>query len=173
MKFSEWKKLAEKPDGWIQLGKLAAGENQDAISYLMMMSYCIRVFDDLHDQDRPVTHEASLNAIKLLFAVIPSNPFYQQHIKTLSPIQAIGWEAWERANELCVLTCTDRVYAHVFREQIVDVYSAVALLTQGYEKMVEVRRELENFVFSDSWMKSLEGTNVKLEYIPYVDTIQP
>ena len=47
----------------------------------------------------------------------------------------------------------------------------VALLTQGYEKMVEVRRELEHG-FSDSWMKSLEGTNVKLEYTPYGDNIQ-
>ena len=47
----------------------------------------------------------------------------------------------------------------------------VALLTQGYEKMVEVRKELEHS-FSDSWMKSLEGTNVKLEYTPYGDNIQ-
>ena len=47
----------------------------------------------------------------------------------------------------------------------------VALLTQGYEKMVEVKKGLEH-TFSDSWMKSLEGTNVKLEYIPYVDNIQ-
>ena len=44
----------------------------------------------------------------------------------------------------------------------------VALLTQGYEKMVEVRRELEHG-FSDSWMKSLEGTNVTLNYTPYTD----
>ena len=62
------------------------------------------------------------------------------------------------------------MYAHVFRDQILHMNELVALLTQGYEKMVEVRKGLEHS-FSDSWMKSLEGTNVKLEYIPYVDNI--
>ena len=106
-----------------------------------------------------------------MFSVIPSNPFYQEHIKTLQPVASMAWEAWEQSNELCKMTCTDRIYAHVFRDQINYMNELVALLTQGYEKMVEVRKELEHS-FSDSWMKSLEGTNVKLEYTPYVDNIQ-
>ena len=80
----------------------------------------------------------------------------------------MSWEAWEQSNRLSKSTCTDRIYAHVFRDQIIYMNELVALLTQGYEKMVEVRKGLENS-FSDSWMKSLKGTNVDLTYTPYID----
>ena len=172
MKFSEWKEAAEQPDGWRLLGTQAAGKDKNAFDYLLQMAYCIRTIDDFYDKDRPVGHQDILDVFKLLFSVIPSNAFYQDNIKTLQPFVSNSWEAWERANELCTLTCTDRIYAHVYREQIIGIYELVALITQGYEKMVEVKRELEKFIFSDSWMKSLEGTNVKLEYIPYVNNIQ-
>ena len=173
MRFTEWKEAAEQPDGWRLLGEQAAGKDKNAFEYLLQMAYCIRTIDDFYDKDQPVGHQDILDVFKLLFSVIPSNAFYQDNIKTLQPFVSNSWEAWERANELCTLTCTDRIYAHVYREQIIGIYEFVALITQGYEKMVEVKRELEKFIFSDSWMKSLEGTNVKLEYIPYVDTIQP
>ena len=173
MRFTEWKEAAEQPDGWRLLGEQAAGKDKNAFEYLLQMAYCIRTIDDFYDKDQPVGHQDILDVFKLLFSVIPSNAFYQDNIKTLQPFVSNSWEAWERANELCTLTCTDRIYAHVYREQIIGIYELVALITQGYEKMVKVKRELEKFIFSDSWMKSLEGTNVKLEYIPYVDTIQP
>ena len=173
MRFTEWKEAAEQPDGWRLLGEQAAGKDKNAFEYLLQMAYCIRTIDDFYDKDQPVGHQDILDVFKLLFSVIPSNAFYQDNIKTLQPFVSNSWEAWERANELCTLTSTDRIYAHVYREQIIGIYELVALITQGYEKMVKVKRELEKFIFSDSWMKSLEGTNVKLEYIPYVDTIQP
>ena len=168
MRFSEWEKdVAPKLMGAV----IAAGDNKDAFKYLTQQGYCVRIIDNLYDQDYPPTNEELLDVSKLLFSVIPSNPFYQEHIKTLQPVASMAWEAWEQSNRLCKMSCTDRIYAHVFRDQILYMNELVALLTQGYEKMVEVRRELEHG-FSDSWMKSLEGTNVKLEYIPYVDNIQ-
>ena len=170
MRFSEWKEAAEQPDGWRLLGEQAAGKDKNAFQYLLQMSYCIRTIDDFYDKDRPVGDKDILDVFKLLFSVIPSNIFYQDNIKTLQPFVSNSWEAWERSNELCTSTCTDRIYAHVYREQITGMYEFVALITQGYEKMVEVKKGLEH-TFSDSWMKSLEGTNVKLEYIPYVDSL--
>ena len=169
MRFSEWEKdVAPK----LMAAVTAAGDNKDAFNYLTQQGYCIRVFDNLYDQDFPPTREELLDVVRLLFSVIPSNPFYQEHIKVLQPLASIAWETWEQANELCKLSCTDRIYAHVFRDQFNQMNEIVALITQGYEKMVEVKKGLEH-TFSDSWMKSLEGTNVKLEYTPYVDNIQP
>ena len=168
MRFSEWEKnVAPK----LMAAVTAAGDNKDAFNYLIQQGYCTRVIDNLYDQDYPPTNEELMDAFKLLASVIPSNPFYQEHIKTLQPVATMAWEAWEQSNRLSKLTCTDRMYAHVFRDQILHMNELVALLTQGYEKMVEVRRELEHG-FSDSWMKSLEGTNVKLEFTPYGDNIQ-
>ena len=167
MRFSEWEKdVAPK----LMAAVTAAGDNKDAFNYLTQQGYCIRIFDNLYDQDYPPTREELLDVVRLLFSVIPSNPFYQEHIKVLQPLASIAWETWEQANKLCELSCTDRIYAHVFRDQFNQMNEIVALLTQGYEKMVEVKKGLEH-TFSDSWMKSLEGTNVKLEYIPYVDNI--
>jgi len=165
MRFSEWEKdVAPQLEG----AKAAAGNNKDAFNYLIQQGYCIRIFDNLYDQDYPPTKEELLDVIKLLFSVIPSNPFYQKHIQSLQPAVSMAWEAWEEANKLCKLTCTDRIYAHVFRDQFNYINELVALLTQGYEKMVEVRKDLQH-TFSDSWMKSLEGTTVKLEHISYDD----
>jgi hypothetical protein len=151
MRFTEWEeRVAPKLMGAV----IAAGDNKDAFKYLTQQGYCVRIIDNLYDQDYP-----------------PTNPFYQEHIKTLQPVASMAWEAWEQSNRLCKMSCTDRIYAHVFRDQILYMNELVALLTQGYEKMVEVRRELEHG-FSDSWMKSLEGTNVKLEFTPHGDNIQ-
>ena len=168
MRFTEWEeRVAPKLMGAV----IAAGDNKDAFKYLTQQGYCVRIIDNLYDQDYPPTNEELLDVSKLLFSVIPSNPFYQEHIKTLQPVASMAWEAWEQSNRLCKTSCTDRIYAHVFRDQIIYMSELVALLTQGYEKMVEVRKGLEHS-FSDSWMKSLEGTNVKLEYTPYGDNIQ-
>ena len=168
MRFSEWEKnVAPK----LMAAVTAAGDNKDAFNYLIQQGYCTRVIDNLYDQDYPPTNEELIDAFKLLASVIPSNPFYQEHIETLQPMATMSWEAWEQSNRLSKLTCTDRIYAHVFRDQIIYMNELVALLTQGYEKMVEVRKGLEHS-FSDSWMKSLEGTNIKLEYITYGDNIQ-
>jgi len=165
MRFSEWEKnVAPKLQGAI----VSAGDNKDAFAYLIQQAYCVRIIDNLYDQDYPPANEELMDVSKLLFSVIPSNPFYQEHIKTLQPVASMAWEAWEQSNKLCKLSCTDRIYAHVFRDQINYMNELVALLTQGYEKMVEVRKGLEHS-FSDSWMKSLEGTTVKLEHISYDD----
>tara|TARA_R100000654_G_scaffold20174_3_gene40836 strand:- start:3788 stop:4285 length:498 start_codon:yes stop_codon:yes gene_type:complete len=165
MRFSEWEEnVAPKLIGAIT----AAGDNKDAFNYLVQQGYCTRIIDNLYDQDYPPTREELLDVTKLLFSIIPSNPFYQEHIRTLQPMATMSWEAWEQSNRLSKSTCTDRIYAHVFRDQIIYMNELVALLTQGYEKMVEVRKGLENS-FSDSWMKSLKGTNVNLTYTPYSD----
>ncbi len=165
MRFSEWEKEANRPDGWRCLGEQAAGKDKNAFKYLLQMAYCIRTIDDFYDQDEPISNEDVIDVFKLLSSVVPSNLFYQDNIKTLQPFLSTSWEAWERSNHLCKLTATERVYAHVYREQVVGLYELVALITQGYEKMVEVKRDMEKFVFSDSWMQSLEGTNVHVNKI--------
>ena len=53
----------------------------DAFKYLTQQGYCVRIIDNLYDQDYPPTNEELLDVSKLLFSVIPSNPFYQEHIK--------------------------------------------------------------------------------------------
>ena len=90
MRFSEWEKnVAPKLMG----PTVAAGDNKDAFTYLVQQAYCVRIIDNLYDQDYPPTNEELMDVSKLLFSVIPSNPFYQEHIKTLQPVASMAWEA--------------------------------------------------------------------------------
>jgi hypothetical protein len=133
---------------------IAAGDNTDALNYLIQIGYCARIVDNIYDQDRTYTSDDVLDAFELLVSRIPSNPFYQEHIKTLQPFQNLAWCAWKQANRLCKGSDTQKVYAHVYRDLIHELYPATALLTGGYDAMIETRSVLERY-FSDSWEKSL------------------
>ena len=73
MRFSEWEKEANRPDGWRCLGEQAAGKDKNAFKYLLQMAYCIRTIDDFYDQDEPISNEDVIDVFKLLSSVVPSN----------------------------------------------------------------------------------------------------
>lgn len=152
MTFRQWMKNTA-PD--MKGAHLAAGDNQDALDYLLQIGYCCRIIDNVYDEDRPYEKQDLLDVFEILVSRIPSNPFYAENIKTLQPIQNIGWCAWEQANRLCSGTDTQKIYAHVYRGLVGELYPAVALLTQGYDAMIEVRKFTETY-FRNSWKKSLE-----------------
>jgi hypothetical protein len=152
MTFEEWMKNTA-PD--MRGAKMAAGDNKDALDYLLQIGYCCRIIDNVYDQDRFYEDQDLLDVFELLASRIPSNPFYMENAKTLQPIQTLGWCAWQQANRLCTGTKTQRIYAHVYRGLIGELYPAVAWLTQGYDAMIEVRQFTETY-FRDSWEKSLE-----------------
>ena len=160
MRFTEWEKDKDIFDDC----KLASNNNEDAFNFLIQQGYCIRVIDDFYDEDKPVTKEEIFDVFELLFSVIPSNPFYQKYIKELGSLSTLSWEAWKDSNRLCKGSSTDKIYAHVYRDQIELIIPLVALLTQGYEKMVEVRKEQEH-LFSDKWIKSLFPEEFKKIYV--------
>jgi hypothetical protein len=152
MTFAEWMRNTA-PD--MKGAQMAAGNNQDALNYLLQIGYCCRIIDNVYDQDRRYEIQDLLDVFELLFTRIPSNPFYQENIKTLQPFQNLGWCAWQQANRLCTGTPTERIYAHVYRGLVGELYPVVALLTQGYDAMIEIREFTESY-FRDSWQKSLD-----------------
>jgi hypothetical protein len=154
MSFAEW--LVDTAPA-MKGAQLAAGNNKDALDYLIQLGYCCRIIDNVYDQDRRYDNQDLMDVFELLFTRIPSNPFYQENIKTLQPFQTLGWCTWQQANHLCKGTNTERIYAHVYRELIHELYPAVALLTQGYDEMIEVRKFTETYlVEKHSWEKSLQ-----------------
>lgn len=152
MTFAEWMENTA-PD--MKGAHMAAGDNEHALNYLLQIGYCCRIIDNVYDQDRRYDNQDLMDVFELLFTRIPSNPFYQENIKTLQPFQNLGWCAWQQANRLCTGTPTQRIYAHVYRGLIGELYPAVALLTQGYDAMIEIREFTETY-FRDSWEKSLK-----------------
>jgi len=132
----------------------AAGTNQDAFLYLVQIGYCARVIDNVLDGDKEVTVADLMDAFEVLCSRIPTNPFYVENIREVQPLQTLAWEGWKQSNELVKGSQTDKIYAHVYRDIILELYPIVALLTQGYNAMIEVRNEMKEY-FKDTWVKSL------------------
>lgn len=118
--------------------QIAAGDNQDALSYLQLISRCARIADDVADEPENVTPNALLSLIEILFVRLPANPFYCAHRKILFSQHITIWNTWEASNVLASGDHTDQIYAHVLRDYINELLPLVALLTQGHDKMKEV-----------------------------------
>jgi hypothetical protein len=120
------------------ISKLAAGEDQDAFEYLMLLSSWARITDDVFDEFENITQNKVLTAIEILFIRIPSNLFFKKHRDILFSQHVSMWNAWEASNILERGDKTDQIYAHVLRDYINEILPLVALLTQGHTKMKQV-----------------------------------
>jgi len=118
--------------------KKAAGDNESAQEYLRLLSVCSRIVDDIYDEFETVTRKDLLELVENLFIKIPANSFYQQHQGALFSQHITMWNAWEISNFLDEGNETDKIYAHVLRDYIIEILPLVALLTQGQYKMKEV-----------------------------------
>ena len=68
MRFSEWEQnVAPKLMG----PKVAAGDNKDAFNYLVQQAYCVRIIDNLYDQDYPPTNEELMDVQSYCFLLFP------------------------------------------------------------------------------------------------------
>lgn len=116
----------------------AAGTNEQAALYLELLAYCARICDDIFDDFHLVTPHQLLSLVENLFVKLPSNSFYCEHRDLLFSQHLVMWNAWEASNMLTSGTETQKIYAHVLRDYIVEILPIVALLTQGHDKMKEI-----------------------------------
>jgi len=133
--------LAERDQNLLKvnlISKLAAGENQDALEYLTLLSSLSRITDDVFDEFENVTKNNVLTAIEILFIRMPANLFFKKHQDILFSQHVSMWNAWEASNILEKGDKTDQIYAHVLRDYINEILPLVALLTQGHTKMKQV-----------------------------------
>ena len=136
MSTSEERKLNDEKIDFII--RLASGNNQDADLYLRLLAYCARICDDIADDFHLVDQNALLSLVENLFIKIPSNKFYKNHQDILFSQHITMWNAWEASNLLVEGDETQKIYAHVLRDYIIEILPLVALLTQGHNKMKEV-----------------------------------
>lgn len=110
--------------------------------YIMDLVQAWRIWDDIQDQDYPVTREKLLEAFEILFMRIPTNPFFQRHREKLLTQHAVIFNTWIAANKAEFGDETDQMYAHVWKEQINELVPIVALILKGYGKMNQISNEI-------------------------------
>ncbi len=106
--------------------------NADAVSLTLLFSRVSHVWDDLVDLDKTVDERTINQTFYAMLIEMPSNPFFQQHMKLLLPIMAIGAMNYEIANDYEKSCDRERLnLAHVLRYSVADVATAIALIIGG------------------------------------------
>ena len=73
---------------------------------------------------------------------IPTNAFYIRHQDVLMSQHLSMWNAWMASNKWENGDDTEKVYSHVWRYTVHEIFPVIALLTQGFDKMQIVSQEV-------------------------------
>ena len=120
------------------------GADADAKEYLILLAGLARIVDDISDDFEMLSQNTILAAVEILFIRIPSNSFYKKNQDILFSQHLSMWNAWEASNVLDAGDVVDKIYAHVLRDYINELYPVVALLTQGHDKMKETNGSIRS-----------------------------
>jgi len=124
--------------------------NKSAEAYLNRLFFVVRTLDDLYDGDFEVNKEDIAKAFFIVGGELYFNSFFKENIDTLMGLQIVGFNAWKNANEW---EKSDnelkRIYAHVIRDFICELFSMVAFLTGGTKSMNEMSLKIRGFFLKE------------------------
>lgn len=119
------------------------GDNQSAFDYLKMLCRITRVLDDIWDEDNPnLSREEVLEVMEYMFITLPTNSFYVAHQDVLLSQHLSMYNGWLAANVREDGDDTDKIYAHVWRDNIFEVFPIVALLLGGVDHMKYISEKI-------------------------------
>ena len=113
--------------------------NKAAEAYLKRMFFIVRLLDDIQDEDYKVEKSDIIKGYFLLLGDIATNKFYKEHQDMLIAIHIVSFNAWQDSNSWeNDISKTKRLYAHVIRDYICELFSLVAYLNGGEKLMRKV-----------------------------------
>ena len=118
------------------------GSNESAKEYIYLLCAALRVWDDVYDEDYPVTKDDITNTYKILFISLPSNKFFKENHDLLFGQHLVLYNQWIASNKWLNGNKLEQMYAHFYKEGINEIIPLIALLTQGEAKMEEVSLKL-------------------------------
>jgi hypothetical protein len=118
------------------------GNNESAKEYIYLLCAALRVWDDVYDEDYPVTKDDITNTYKILFISLPSNKFFKENHDLLFGQHLVLYNQWIASNRWLNGNKLEQMYAHFYKEGFNEIAPLVAFLTQGQAKMEEVSLKL-------------------------------
>lgn len=133
------------------------GGNVDAIQFLNLICDITELWDDLTDKDKPITQKDIDDAMMAALIYLPLNPFYREHATYLTPLMISSINSWKDANVLSDGTRSQRALAYTLRNMDIQIVQAIVFITQGYDRLREVSRDIWEFFGADqddidSWL---------------------
>lgn len=109
-------------------------QDKAAIAFLLDVFNIGEIWDDLIDEDKPVSkHDISV-AFTTALIKLPANPFYQAYQQQLSGCMTSGIHAWLDANEYERNgDDNDKAYAYVLRVWYMELITLVCELLHGFD----------------------------------------
>lgn len=123
------------PDADFWFIKIANG-NQDALRFMRVFWSFTHLYDDLVDNDKPVSAEQAAGQFIELLTVFCFNPFFVENRGLLFPMivsmfnRWVDGDEWENSDDEYM-----KLASTVVRCGDVDLYHMVAFLTGGFEHM--------------------------------------
>jgi hypothetical protein len=131
--------------------RLSSNGNNDAWSYLSIISKVLRIIDDLVDEPEKVKVEDKYNLALLLMVELPSNSFFHSHKSALLPLHLTSINAWIDSNDWMEKDKTRKNYALVIRDQITELVMLVAFLTGGTDYMRNVSLKIRELFLKEEF----------------------
>ena len=131
--------------------RLSSNGNNDAWSYLSIISKVLRIIDDLVDEPEKVKVEDKYNLALLLMVDLPSNSFFHTHKTSLLPLHLTSLNAWIDSNHWMEKDKTRKNYALVIRDQITELVMLVAFLTGGTDYMRNVSLKIRELFLKEEF----------------------
>ena len=131
--------------------RLSSNGNNDAWSYLSIISKVLRIIDDLVDEPEKVKVEDKYNLALLLMVELPSNSFFHAHKLALLPLHLTSINAWIDSNDWMEKDKTRKNYALVIRDQITELVMLVAFLTGGTDYMRNVSLKIRELFLKEEF----------------------
>jgi exosortase/archaeosortase len=117
-------------------------QNADAVRFFLHMSHFVEVFDDLVDQDVPVSEKDLAHAVFSALYHIPANPFFNAHRAALLPVVFTCTNAWLDSNDLAGGSESEKALAYTLKGLGVEVLLSCIAITRGTEYLRTVSADV-------------------------------
>lgn len=125
--------------------------NEQAVQLLLLIREISHTWDDLIDQDKPVTPQQIHRAFWISLVGLKTNPFYQHYESMLLPVFETGIFNYIASIELEKTAGHPRQLAHTARYQAGDVALVMARLIGGIDWAMEQAPVLKLLLQTDTY----------------------
>jgi len=120
--------------------------NKSAEAYLKRIFFVVRTLDDLYDRDVNVEREDIGKAFFIVGVELHYNDFFKENIDALMALHIVGFNAWQDASQWeNSIDAQKRIYAHVIRDFVCELFPMVAFLTGGTKSMKRESLKVREF----------------------------
>lgn len=131
----------------------------DAVAFCQIFFGITQIWDDVIDNDTPVTDAHINKAFWDALISLPENRFYQQHMATLLPLMRATINDWLDANAFEQGDEHHQRLAYVLRDSVSNLVIQCAYLVGGYDWLRHVSLRVREWVYDepfDAYIKQLQ-----------------